>query len=245
MSLPVERLAWDSQHFGLPIARISDSAPDAATLGAVVGWARAGGIACLYFLADDEPKVVAAAEAHGFHFVDVRLTLDRTLDDLPDLTPPRATLRAPQPGDTDTLTAIAAASYTQTRFAVDERFAPARVSAMYRTWMQRSLAGELADYVLVAALDGTPVGFVTASRVDATTAHIGLVGVADAARGRQLGLHLLHQALHHYAGLGCTRMTVVTQGRNIAAQRLYQKAGFRTAERRLWYHLWPGTPHGT
>jgi hypothetical protein len=31
---------------------------------------------------------------------------------------------------------------------------------------------------------------------------------------------------------------VVTQGRNYAAQRLYQRNQFRTCEVQLWYHKW-------
>ena len=33
-------------------------------------------------------------------------------------------------------------------------------------------------------------------------------------------------------------MHVVTQGGNVAAQRVYQHAGFRTARTELWYHRW-------
>ena len=33
-------------------------------------------------------------------------------------------------------------------------------------------------------------------------------------------------------------MKVVTQGRNIAGQRLYQRCGFLTRSVELWYHKW-------
>jgi hypothetical protein len=32
--------------------------------------------------------------------------------------------------------------------------------------------------------------------------------------------------------------TVVTQGRNVAAQRTYQGAGYRTSRTSLWFHRW-------
>jgi len=31
----------------------------------------------------------------------------------------------------------------------------------------------------------------------------------------------------------------VTQGSNIAAQRLYQRSGFLPKSVQLWYHFWP------
>jgi hypothetical protein len=37
------------------------------------------------------------------------------------------------------------------------------------------------------------------------------------------------------------RAVVITQGRNVRAQRLYQRSGFVTASSQLWYHRWfPG-----
>jgi hypothetical protein len=33
-------------------------------------------------------------------------------------------------------------------------------------------------------------------------------------------------------------VTVVTQGRNLPAQRLYQSRGFRTQRLQVWHHLW-------
>jgi hypothetical protein len=34
----------------------------------------------------------------------------------------------------------------------------------------------------------------------------------------------------------------VTQGRNIPAQRTYQRCGFQTAAVQLWYHRWFDPP---
>jgi hypothetical protein len=39
-------------------------------------------------------------------------------------------------------------------------------------------------------------------------------------------------------GRGASVLTVATQARNIAAQRLYQRAGFLTSSVRVWYHRW-------
>jgi hypothetical protein len=44
--------------------------------------------------------------------------------------------------------------------------------------------------------------------------------------------------LHWLAEQGVPRATVVTQGRNVVAQRLYQSMGFKTSTLHCWHHLW-------
>ena len=34
------------------------------------------------------------------------------------------------------------------------------------------------------------------------------------------------------------KIRVVTQGRNVAAQRLYQKCGFASSSMEIWFHRW-------
>jgi RimJ/RimL family protein N-acetyltransferase len=46
------------------------------------------------------------------------------------------------------------------------------------------------------------------------------------------------EALRWFAGRGTAEVTVVTQARNLAAQQVYQKAGFQTWAVQLWYHRW-------
>ena len=57
-------------------------------------------------------------------------------------------------------------------------------------------------------------------------------------RGRGGGSALVQGALAWFADRGVTQVLVVTQGRNVGAQRLYQKAGFLTRKVELWYHRW-------
>jgi ribosomal protein S18 acetylase RimI-like enzyme len=68
--------------------------------------------------------------------------------------------------------------------------------------------------------------------------NIGLFAVAEAERGRGHGSRLLDAALAWFATYDLERVNVVTQGRNAAAQRIYQRAGFLTVDTRHWYHFW-------
>jgi GNAT superfamily N-acetyltransferase len=65
-----------------------------------------------------------------------------------------------------------------------------------------------------------------------------LMAVAEKAHGQGFGHDLVKASLWWFANQGATRVRVATQGRNIAAQRLYQACGFRTCAVHLWYHWW-------
>ena len=98
-----------------------------------------------------------------------------------------------------------------------------------------------AQAVLVAGLPGRPEGFITChTKPELHKGQIGLVGVDEAARGHGTGRTLVLELLHWFAGQGLESVQVVTQGRNIAAQRLYEKCGFLTVEIKNWYHRWFG-----
>jgi Acetyltransferases len=81
------------------------------------------------------------------------------------------------------------------------------------------------------------VGYISC-RVATETGDIGLVAVDGKCRGLGLGDQLVSQALSWFAAQGARRVTVVTQGLNVPAQRLYQKSGFLVSAVQLWYHLW-------
>ena len=40
------------------------------------------------------------------------------------------------------------------------------------------------------------------------------------------------------AELGAKKIRVVTQGTNVAALKLYEKAGFRVCDVKIWFHRW-------
>lgn len=234
-SEPGERLAWDSAHFGLAIGRALGDDP-----AEVIAWMRREAIACAYRLVPVErPEVASSFARAGFRLVDLRVTFDAD---------PRAsrepeplagvTLRPGSSRDAAALEPIAAASYRDARFYRDGRFDEARCDALYGLWLTKSLSGERADHVVVAELDGAPVGFVTCAMPAPDRGSIGLVGVGEPARGRGLGRAMVRCGLGWLADRGAERVTVVTQGRNLGAQRLYQRVGFRTAELGLWLHGW-------
>jgi dTDP-4-amino-4,6-dideoxy-D-galactose acyltransferase len=243
---PCRLLAWDSEHFGLRIARLTTGRPTGDDLARALAWCRGEAIDCLYLLADAaDPTSIRCAEAAGFGLVDVRVTLEHSLGPSggPPATAGIAIRSAAAPGDLAALGAIAAAAHRGTRFWNDPRFPDADCGRLYRAWIENSARG-WADAVLVAEAaaarrDAGPLAGYVTCHLDGAAGSIGLVGVDAGCRGAGLGGALVAAALDWLAAHGAARAEVVTQGANIAAQRLYQRAGFVTREIGLWYHLWP------
>ena len=92
--------------------------------------------------------------------------------------------------------------------------------------------------LIVAEHDGTPIGYVTVQLREPKSAMIGLVGVDAAWRRQGIGQRLMAGALAWISTQPVTRVWSATQGRNMASQRLFQKAGFRATSRAIWYHRW-------
>ena len=63
-----------------------------------------------------------------------------------------------------------------------------------------------------------------------------LIAVDQAHRGGGVGRALVDSALAWAAARGLARIELVTHGRNVAAQRLYQRCGFVTRRVQLQYH---------
>jgi len=229
-------LAWDSDFFGVRVARVHPGRLTPATASAVMGWCEAHAIDLLYFLADaDDPLTIGLAEDYGFRLVDLRVTLDRPLDGAQALRAPDA-VRPVRPADLPALQAIARTGFAQSRFYADPRIPDERAAALYETWVTQR-AQDPAAHVLVAEMEGQAAGFITCLRSGAQGT-IDLFAVGEGARGRGLGQALVSAALDWFAGQGAAGVSVVTQGRNLAAQRLYQRCGFVTCAMQLWYHRW-------
>ena len=240
---PIERLEWDSAFFGIPIGRISLSEACANQVADAVNWADGVGLECLYWLIDghdlNSPK---AAETCGFHLVDIRVTFEIPLPSRvqSNRTGARA-VRPLQPADLPDLLALARESHRQSRFFYDGHFSEAKCAAMYEDWIKQAMNGP-PNTILVAEHEDQRAGYCVCHQTPEGFGEIGLLAVAPDYHRRHIGTALVSAALDHFAAEGMSSSTVVTQGRNIAAQRLYQSCGFVTKSMDLWYHRWKQDP---
>jgi RimJ/RimL family protein N-acetyltransferase len=232
----IRRLEWDSRHFGLRIGRVEGNTLSAAAVDEIAQ--TRSGYDCIYLLADaDCAETAERAHQLGFQMVDVRLTLAQPLREVPAPAGDDRAIRAAAASDLPRLEALAATSYHSTRFYFDRRFDRGRVDEMYRIWIRNEVANPTSTVWAVEDADGV-TGY-TSCTVRGADSEIGLVAVGSTARGAGAALALLMRSLRGAAESGAQRMTVATQARNLAALRLYERAGFRCQSVGTWYHLWP------
>jgi ribosomal protein S18 acetylase RimI-like enzyme len=240
---PWEHRPWDSEFFGIRIAQITGERATDDQLSATVAQASQASIDCLYFLADaSDVETIRAAEGNGFELMDVRLTLERstvTGAAEPERAPAAdgVVIRQARQEDLPVLKSLARISHRNTRFSIDTRFAAGRADDLYALWIERSVSGELSDAVHVVDVEGRARGYLTLSAGGAG-ATIGLVAVDPAHQGRGYGDWLLRSGLRWAMEKGLDRISVVTQGRNAASVRFYERAGFTTMLVQFWYHRW-------
>ena len=234
-------LDWDSAFFGLRIGRATLARLDDESLAAVLDWCRAQAIDCLYFLAGaEDSETIRLAESGGFRLVDIRLTLQASLADEPAAAPPLGDgieLGLARSAEVGQLKAIARASHHDSRFYHDPGFSRADCDRLYETWIEKA-CGDPAGAVLVARRGQQAAGYLACGRQDAATGRISLVAIAPGFQRQGIGQALLAAAMNWFREQNFQSVSVVTQGRNVAAQRLYQRAGFVTQSVQLWYHRW-------
>jgi hypothetical protein len=167
-------LPWDSQIFGLPMARIGPllMAPRregrskliAELLDGVIEMARSQGIRHLSTRVDcADSEAIQSLEQKGFQLMECLVTY--VFRPRQDKLPPIKTLyqvRPYTPDDRQALLSMAEQMYAQhqSRFSVDPDLPHEASARFYVEWVKNICTGEMADYILLAEKRGRPIGFV-------------------------------------------------------------------------------------
>jgi dTDP-4-amino-4,6-dideoxy-D-galactose acyltransferase len=232
-------LAWDSAHFGFPVARLSAAATPAELVDALAELRSVAYRLAYWSVPTGDVERVAAARRAGGHLADEKLTYVRPLGggEPPSSHARYAVERFVGDRPDAALMRLAILSGEYSRFRRDPSFPGELADMLYTRWIERSVGGEIADEVLVARDLGIIVGMITLGRAG-ERGDIGLVAVDPAAQGKGLGRLLVTEAGRRFAAAGRTAAQVVTQGENRAACRLYESCGYSIERSETVFHFW-------
>jgi dTDP-4-amino-4,6-dideoxy-D-galactose acyltransferase len=240
----LSRLDWDTEHFGFPVARIDAAASDGELQSALTE-ARACGYRLVYWSASHDRQAPSwlLTDFDG-QLADRKMTFAQSLEayEHAPIKSDDVTIELIQQANPSAeLVALAIAAGEYSRFALDPRLPHDKFESLYRIWIERSVSGEIAGAVLVAcdsASPSLPAGMITV-KVTSGVGNIGLVAVAASHRGRGVGSKLIAAAHRWMREHGAKKATVVTQGDNAPACRLYERAGYAVEHAENVYHFWP------
>ena len=133
---------------------------------------------------------------------------------------------------------LAFQSGVYSRFKKDVNFKNNEFERLYIKWITNSVVDKNSLVVFIYELDDKILGFVTVDKKSDTHASIGLIAVELNSRGQGIGVKLLNQVKRYLLNNGFQKLSLVTQGDNIPALKLYQKAGFYIEESSFTYHIW-------
>lgn len=231
-------LDWDTQFFGFRVARAVISPQNDEDMERIIKWCYEHKIRCLYLLiALEDREGLYVAQEHRCLVTDIRLTLERTPAPHSQAHLKQIPVRSVIPSDVEYLKGIAQSSYQSTRFYFDPHFPRPLVDQLYVVWTEQYCL-TTPHQVLVAILGDKPAGYITYSSAANGAIQIDLIAVDASARGSGVGKALMDAAIRRFEAASVPKISVVTQGRNIAAQRLYYEFGFVPCRAEAWLHCW-------
>lgn len=230
-----EILHWDSDFFGIKIAKISEFA-NKNQFNSVLNQLKDEGIQLVYCFTTPE-NIEANQTYYEFgQLVDKKVTyyqkikkkqyiLDKNIElyNLNSVTPE--------------LLELALQSGEFSRFKVDPKFPKGSFEKLYTKWIENSVNKKFDDAVYVYIIENSIKGLLTLKDKD-NIGTISLIGVDKTVRGQSIGSKLTEATFYHYSNKNIFDIEVVTQLDNQLACKFYEKNNFKIKNIQNIYHLW-------
>ncbi len=230
----------DSEIFGFPVAKILPNTLSQRELEQVISRLKKENVRLAFWASNpnDRESQQAARLCHGF-LADKKVTFVMDIGHLPER-PADMNWAIEEYADARPcaeLENLAIQVGRNSRFGADPRISEDTLIDLYTLWIRNSVNKQLADAVFVVRQSGRVVGMVTVGEKDGR-GNIGLFAVDPALRRKNLGGSLVCAAQEWARRKGFRFAQVVTQGKNVAACRLYRKCGYQVDKVEFFYHFW-------
>jgi dTDP-4-amino-4,6-dideoxy-D-galactose acyltransferase len=237
----IYKMEWDSDFFNSNIAYLSSICLTKNIENYVKNFTKINDIELIQFRCNcHDINSVQIAEKNLYSFVDIRLTMEKSIDEnsFASETKKGIYLRRAVEADIASVVQCGSEIYYSSRYYYDKNFDTEKVDDFYSGWIKKSILGSFDDFCYALYDDYNPIGFCSIKLNNKYSASIGLLGINPNYSKLGLGIYMLNKVIEALYEDGVTYISVVTQGRNYQAQRLYQRCGFITKSTELWYHKW-------
>ena len=234
----IKNLSWDSQFFGLNVGLYKGKTARKFQLKKFLKEFKKYKFDCVYvFLDPNDFKGIKEAGENKFFLSDIRVIYELPREKWPagQNSPPYQILHSRDKRKRSQVIGMSGKLSRTSRFYFDPKFRP-KTKEMYEIWAEKIMNDKRGAIILSFAGDHLS-GF-TGCKVEKDIGELVLVYVEEKFRGRGLGEEIIKNGLDWLVKNRAKKIIVKTQARNIVANRLYQKTGFRVAENILIYHVW-------
>jgi len=232
----IEKLAWDSSFFNINIGKIKPGCFDAETFLQEIRH-----FDLIYIFEFPNSALLPEIERYCNNPVDIKVNYTKPVRDTVSID--KHIVEYLSELASDELISLGTQSGLYSRFKTDPHFPAGAYEKLYTEWVVRSADKTLADITLIYQTEeDTIAGFITLA-LRGAVAHIGLIAVDEASRGKGIGKKLLHAAEYHASKHNFRQLSVSTQKANATAAHLYEQFGFVVEEELNVYHYWNHPSH--
>ena len=227
----IHRLDWDSDFFGLRIAKVEVTTQNEVDLLQDQYVSLKNEFDLIYVFAQNQILLTAGRP----QLVDQKVVYTTSI--LGSCNSDSHIVEYIQKTVSEDLLNLALASGLYSRFRIDRYFPKNSYERLYTRWIEQSVAHKIASEVFCYMVDEIPRGLVTLRR-DGVTGDIGLVATDEKYRGLGIGKAMMNYVKDYMFYCGCKKLSVATQLHNIAACNLYESAGFHKESLTNIWHWW-------
>ncbi|WP_159567398.1 dTDP-4-amino-4,6-dideoxy-D-galactose acyltransferase [Budvicia diplopodorum] len=230
----IDSLAWESEFFALPTAKLNFANPEAQPIGI-------DELAHFKLVQAKIPasqiELIDELSALDFHLVEGEVDFILPVNEANDLKPElNYSTRLATEHDIARLRAVASDVFQHSRFRTPW-YQPDDSSRFYALWVEKAVLGTFDRQCLLLEDErGNTLGFVTLRSTDELQGRIGLLAVWPEYNNKGIGIELMKVAKRWCAEQGLKSLLVATQMGNVAALRLYIRSGASIHSTAYWLY---------
>lgn len=238
----IQYRAWDSQFFGYKVGALFYSGEQEVSVVQLLDFIKKSDFELIYFSGENFSASDRKLLENRATFYESKVYLKKEIKQLLQgnniLNDIQLRSMIGEVAD-DHLLSLAYQSGLFSRFKMDRGFIAHEFEKLYKEWLTKSVAGEIADEVFVLADEEAGYkGFVTVKLED-DFSDIGLIAVNEKHRGQHIGSSLLRAVEKYSLEKGKKHVQVVTQEINSRALNFYLKNDFQLFKKLELFHIRP------